>query len=119
MEEIFGDLPTNPAPTTTATNPFSNFPLPPTTQTNPFSASPPQQSYTSRTASLSPQQTNLSASRSFSPIQSPPVTNPFSEFDVLGNSSSAPTGRPTKESFFPQGPPPKTIQQLQMEKQVR
>ncbi len=121
MEEIFGDLQTTQTTVpTSSTNPFSNIPPPSTTQTNPFSATPPQQSYTTRTAPLVPQQTNIPASRSFSPIASPPlVTNPFSEFDVLGNATSGSTGRPTKESFFPSGPPPKTIQQLQMEKQVR
>ncbi len=137
MEEIFGELSTtNTQPSTTTNsvlnfipnsapppaNPFTNFPPPPppqapTAQTNPFSATL-QQPYTSRTVPLLPQQQDLLAPRSFSPVAPPSVTNPFSEFDILGDLSSGTPSRPTKESFFPTGPPPKTIQQLQMEKQV-
>jgi len=70
------------------------------------------------TQPLQPQQ-NSQAPRSLSPVSPPSSTNPFSDFDFLDNLSSGTAApRPTKDSFFPPVQPPKTIQQLQMEKQV-
>lgn len=51
------------------------------------------------------------------PSVPPTFTNPMSSFDMF-NLLSGPAARPTRDNFFPNQPPPKTIQQLQMEKNV-
>ena len=98
-------------------NPFTNFPPPPTAQTNLPTATPllPQQP---RTAPLPPQQPNYLAPRSLSPVAPPSVTNPFSGFDPLENLYTGTGTKVTKQSFNTHQPPPKTIEQLKMEKQV-
>lgn len=119
---LLGLLPNNTAPL--STNPYSNF-THQTTDTNLVNAAPtlPQQSLLPRAAPPPPtqqqQQQDPLAPRSLSPVAPPTVTNPFSGFGILGDlTSGLTTTKTTKESFFPLGPPPKTIQQLQMEKQV-
>ncbi len=109
------------------TNHHVNFPS--QTANFNFINSPPtlpqqqQQLYSLRTAPPPPlqqqqQHQDLFVPRSFSPVAPPSVTNPFSGFDILGDLTTGIPTKPTKDSFFPVGPPPKTIQQLQMEKQV-
>jgi hypothetical protein len=143
LEELFGGLSTNtttqPATSMNTTNPllnllpnaappssnpFANF-SPQTTDVNLVNAtsiSPQQQPYIARAAPPPPlqpqQQQNILAPRSLSPVTAPAGTNPFADFDILGDLTSGTTTKTTKESFFPSVPPPKTIQQLQMEKQV-
>jgi len=143
LEELFSNLSTTQPATSTnnsilgflpnAASPFTNhqtnFP-PPTTNVNFFNTSSTlpqqqqQQLYTLRTAPPPPlppqqQQQDLFIPRSLSPVAPPSVTNPFSGFDIFGDlASGTATKPPTKDSFFPAVPPPKTIQQLQMEKQV-
>jgi hypothetical protein len=110
------------------TNPYANF-SPQTANFNPVNTNlilpQQQQPFTTRVAPPPPppppqqqQQQDLLVPRSLSPVAPPSVTNPFSGFDILGDLSSGTTTKPTKDSFFPAPPPPKTIQQLQMEKQV-
>lgn len=52
-----------------------------------------------------------------SPVAPPTVTSPFADFDFLGGGSSS--AKPAKDLFNPTTGPAKTIQQMQMEKQVR
>lgn len=127
MEELIGltintpvtNFPSNPSPQ--PTNPYAQFSSSPKIETNPFSATPSsvpiasQINYPQRLAPPPPTgKQNLAPPRSMSVSN----TNPFAGVDFLGDLSSNPTARPTKESFFAHIPPPKTIQQLQMEKQV-
>ncbi|UJR09095.1 hypothetical protein I4U23_013342 [Adineta vaga] len=106
------------------TNPYGSF----YAQTNPINNMSPfiqqqQQQQRPSTPStipfqpLQPQQ-NLMTPSPISPTPPPPpaATSPFATFDVLGGLSSGTSAKTTKESFFP-STAPKTIQQMQMEKQ--
>lgn len=144
MEEIFGGLSTtqppppstnnanflfdlipNTAPPPAPVNHYPNFAFPTTDvhYLNTSSTLPQQQSPFITKAVPSPphppsQQRDLLVPTSLSSVTAPISTNPFAGFDILGGLPSGSTTKPTKESFFPAPPPPKTIQQLQMEKQV-
>ncbi|CAF3933533.1 unnamed protein product [Rotaria magnacalcarata] len=61
-------------------------------------------------------QANLLTPSSASPIAPPTVSNPFGDLDLLGLSSKP--AKTTRDLFFTNTPPAKTMQQLQMEKQV-
>jgi hypothetical protein len=63
------------------------------------------------------QQQNPLSAPLLSPVAPPSVTSPFAGLDLLGSLSSGAAVKSTKE-LFNATPPPKTMQQLLMEKQV-
>ena len=108
-----------PPPVASTFNSSYNQPI----QTNLFNVTPsfPQQRPVASTVPLLPQQQQqpdfLNAGPT-SPVAPPTVTSPFAGLDILGGLTLAAENKTTKSSFFPNTPPPKTMQQLQMEKQV-
>ncbi|CAF1347310.1 unnamed protein product [Adineta ricciae] len=97
-------------------------------QTNPINTMPnylqpqtqQQRPITPTSILLQPQQSQLSSMTPspISPTPPPPVTSPFAGLDILGGFNPGATAKTTKESFFPSAAP-KTIQQMQIEKQKR
>ncbi|CAF1284152.1 unnamed protein product [Adineta ricciae] len=95
-------------------------------QTNPINTMPnylqpqtqQQRPITPTSILLQPQQSQLSSMTPspISPTPPPPVTSPFAGLDILGGFNPGATAKTTKESFFPSAAP-KTIQQMQIEKQ--
>jgi hypothetical protein len=116
---------TNPTSTLPAApaNPYGNFYAQPTPPNSlnvmpTFGQQPQRPSTPLATPLLSPQpQPNLLNPTPLSPVAPPTVTSPFADFDILGGLASGVTAKTTKDSFFP-STAPKTMQQLQMEKQV-
>ena len=118
--EIFPS--TNPTSVSSPVNQLDSIHSP-SVPPNVLNATPisPQQPPMSFTTVFPPQQqTNLPSPAPTSPIAPPTVTNPLAGLDLLGDltSPSSVAPRPAKDSFFPPPPPAKTIQQMQMEKQV-
>ena len=82
--------------------------MPPLQQPIPYTAIPPPQQQQPNNQSLSP----------ISPVAPATITSPFSEFDIFSSLPPSNPTKTTKDSFFPAASPLKTIQQMQMEKQV-
>jgi hypothetical protein len=134
--DVFANVP---PPPVTQPNPYSNMfvqpPRPQQQQLPPFFPSPPmpqQPQFPFASPPLLPapllsqqqqpqqqqqqQQSDLFLAPTLSPVAPPTVTNPFSGLDLLGDFTSAPTGKPlTKDAFFPPASSMKSIQQLQMQ----
>lgn len=102
------------------TNPYAQFYSSPKIETNPFSATTlsPTVSQPTYPQRIAPPPPTMQANPLIPRSMSTSTNNPFSGFDLFNDLSSNQATRPTKESFFAHIPPPKTIQQLQMEKQV-
>ncbi|CAF3377780.1 unnamed protein product [Rotaria socialis] len=86
--------------------------------TTPTYNQPPQtMGYSSMPPPLQAQApSNLLTPTSTSPIAPATVSNPFGDLDLLGLSSKP--AKTTRDLFFTNTPPAKTMQQLQMEKQL-
>ena len=113
------------------TNSYGNFYVPPAQpsllNTTPTLFQQPQRPSTPLSMPLLPQQQQPPPSQQqlnslsptiLSPVAPPTVTSPFADLDIFGGLSSGATAKTTKELFFPPSSTTKTMQQLQMEKQV-
>jgi hypothetical protein len=70
------------------------------------------------TSSVLQQQPDYSNPGPTSPVAPPSVTSPFAGLDIFSGLSSGTAAKTTKDLFLPVAAPAKTIQQMQIEKQV-